>query len=165
MPVYHTAAYEFETAKDMTDAFCGRVLAPDYSRVMNPTVMHLEETVKALTGATNVFAFCSGMAAITNALLVFVEQGKNIVTSNHLFGNTVALMNRTLTRFGVETRQIDRSTLMPSAMPSTSIQLASTSKSLPTHNWKWLTYRHWLTSLTRRAFHSSQTRRLSPSRS
>ncbi|MBR6036858.1 MAG: aminotransferase class V-fold PLP-dependent enzyme [Bacteroidaceae bacterium] len=107
MPVYHTAAYEFETAKDMADAFCGRVLAPDYSRVMNPTVMHLEDTVKALTGATNVFAFCSGMAAITNALLVFVEQGKNIVTSNHLFGNTVALMNRTLTRFGVETRQID----------------------------------------------------------
>ena len=60
MPVYHTAAYEFETAKDMADAFCGRVLAPDYSRVMNPTVMHLEDTVKALTGASNVFAFCSG---------------------------------------------------------------------------------------------------------
>ena len=107
MPVYHTAAYEFETAKDMADAFCGRVLAPDYSRVMNPTVMHLEDTVKALTGASNVFAFCSGMAAITNALLVFAEQGKNIVTSHHLFGNTVALMNRTFTRFGVETRQID----------------------------------------------------------
>ena len=107
MPVYHTAAYEFATAKDMADAFCGRVLAPDYSRVMNPTVMHLEDTVKALTGATNVFAFCSGMAAITNALLVFAEQGKNIVTSNHLFGNTVALMNRTFTRFGVETRQIN----------------------------------------------------------
>ena len=107
MPVYHTAAYEFETAKDMADAFCGRVLAPDYSRVMNPTVMYFEDKVKALTGATNVFAFCSGMAAITNALLVFVEQGKNIVTSRHLFGNTVALMNRTFSRLGIETRQID----------------------------------------------------------
>ena len=107
MPVYHTAAYEFETAKDMADAFCGRVLAPDYSRVMNPTVMHLEDTVKALTGATNVFAFCSGMAAITNALLAVVESGKNIVTSSHLFGNTVALMTKTLTRLGVETKQID----------------------------------------------------------
>ena len=107
MPVYHTAAYEFETAKDMADAFCGRVLAPDYSRVMNPTVMYLEDKVKALTGATNVFAFCSGMAAITNALLVFVEQGKNIVTSRHLFGNTVALMNRTFSRLGIETRSID----------------------------------------------------------
>ena len=107
MPVYHTAAYEFETAKDMADAFCGRVLAPDYSRVMNPTVMHLEDTVKALTGATNVFAFCSGMAAITNALLAVVEQGKNIVTSSHLFGNTVALTTKTLARLGVETKQIN----------------------------------------------------------
>ena len=107
MPVYHTAAYEFETAKDMADAFCGRVLAPDYSRVMNPTVMHLEDTVKALTGATNVFAFCSGMAAISNALLAVVEKGKNIVTSSHLFGNTVALTTKTLARLGVETKQID----------------------------------------------------------
>ena len=107
MPVYHTAAYEFETAKDMADAFCGRVLAPDYSRVMNPTVMHLEDTVKALTGASNVFAFCSGMAAISNALLVFAEQGKNIVTSHHLFGNTLALVTNTLLRYGVKPRLRD----------------------------------------------------------
>lgn len=107
MPVYHTAAYEFETAKDMADAFCGRVLAPDYSRVMNPTVMHLEDTVKALTGAENVFAFCSGMAAITNAFFTVIETGKNVVTSHHLFGNTVALLNKTFARFGVESRQVD----------------------------------------------------------
>lgn len=107
MPVYHTAAYEFETAREMADAFCGRVLAPDYSRVMNPTVMHFEDTVKALTGAANVFAFCSGMAAITNALLSVVENGKNIVTSRHLFGNTVALMNKTLSRLGIGTKAVN----------------------------------------------------------
>ncbi len=107
MPVYHTASYEFETAKDMADAFCGRVLAPDYSRVMNPTVMHFENQVKALTGAENVFAFCSGMAAITNAFFTVIETGKNVVTSHHLFGNTVALLNKTFARFGVESRQVD----------------------------------------------------------
>lgn len=107
MPVYHTASYEFETAKDMADAFCGRVLAPDYSRVMNPTVMYFEDKVKALTGATNVFAFCSGMAAITNAFFTVIETGKNVVTSHHLFGNTVALLNKTFARFGVESRQVD----------------------------------------------------------
>jgi O-acetylhomoserine (thiol)-lyase len=89
----------------MADAFCGRVLAPDYSRVMNPTVMHFEDQVKALTGADNVFAFCSGMAAITNVLLCFVKAGKNIVTSNHLFGNTVSLMRNTLGPLGIETRE------------------------------------------------------------
>ena len=107
MPVYHTASYEFETAKDMADASCGRVLAPEYSRMMNPTVMHLEDTVKALTEAKNVFAFGSGMSAITNALLVFVAQGKNVVTSKSLFGNTVALLNNTFARLGVETRAVD----------------------------------------------------------
>lgn len=107
MPVYHTASYEFETARDMADAFCGRVLAPDYSRVMNPTVMHFEDQVKALTGAENVFAFCSGMAAITNAFFTVIETGKNVVTSHHLFGNTVALLNKTFARFGVESRQVD----------------------------------------------------------
>jgi O-acetylhomoserine (thiol)-lyase len=107
MPVYHTASYEFETAKAMADAFCGRVLAPDYSRVMNPTVMHFEDQVKALTGAENVFAFCSGMAAITNAFFTVFETGKNVVTSHHLFGNTVALLNKTFARFGVESRQVD----------------------------------------------------------
>lgn len=107
MPVYHTASYEFETAKDMADAFCGRVLAPDYSRVMNPTVMHFEDQVKALTGAENVFAFCSGMAAITNAFFTVIETGKNVVTSHHLFGNTVALLNKTFARFGVESLQVD----------------------------------------------------------
>lgn len=84
--------------------FCGRSAAPSYSRVTNPTVTHFEDRVKALTGAANVFAFCSGMAAITNALLAVVEHGQNIVTSRHLFGNTVGLINRTLARLGVEGR-------------------------------------------------------------
>ena len=30
MPVYYTAAFEFESAKAMGDAFCGRSMAPSY---------------------------------------------------------------------------------------------------------------------------------------
>lgn len=107
MPVYHTAAYEFDNADDMADAFCGRVLVPDYSRVMNPTVMFLEDKVKALTGASDVIAFNSGMAAISNAIMALAGAGKNIVTSKHLFGNTFSLFTSTLKRFGVETRLCD----------------------------------------------------------
>ena len=107
MPVYHTAAYEFDDADVMADAFCGRVLVPDYSRVMNPTVMFFEDKVKALTGAADVIAFSSGMAAISNTLLAVAAAGKNIVTSRHLFGNTYALLTVTLKRFGVETRLCD----------------------------------------------------------
>ena len=69
MPVYHTAAYEFKNADEMADAFCGRTDMPDYSRVTNPTVTYFENKVKELTGATNVIALSSGMAAISNTLL------------------------------------------------------------------------------------------------
>ena len=106
VPIYNNVAFEFDDAQEMADAFCNRIKAPDYARVENPTVTNLEQRVKALTGAEHVTAFNSGMAAIGNALLAATEQGKNIVTSHHLFGNTLALITSTLTRFGVEPRLI-----------------------------------------------------------
>lgn len=107
MPVYHCAAFEFDSAQAMADAFCGRVLEPDYSRVMNPTVTFFEDRVKELTEAQNVFAFNSGMAAISNALIAVAQSGSNIVTSNHLFGNTVSLINKTLGRLGVDSKAVN----------------------------------------------------------
>lgn len=107
MPVYHTAAYEFNNADIMADAFTGRILAPDYSRVMNPTVMFFEDKVKQITGAQDVIAFSSGMAAIANTLMALGGAGGNVVTSGHVFGNTYALISKTLKRFGVEGRLVD----------------------------------------------------------
>ncbi|MDO4159288.1 MAG: PLP-dependent transferase [Prevotellaceae bacterium] len=107
MPVYHTAAYEFDNASDMADAFCGRTNAPDYSRVMNPTVTFFENKVKSLTGAEEVIALSSGMAAISNTLLAVASTGKNIVSSRHLFGNTYSLIAGSLLRFGVKPKLCD----------------------------------------------------------
>lgn len=107
MPVYNAVAYEFDTAKDMADAFTGRVIAPDYSRTANPTVTNFERRVKALTGAKDVTAMNSGMAAISMTMLALTASGKNIVTSRHMFGNTFDLLYNTLRRFGIETRLVD----------------------------------------------------------
>ena len=111
MPVYHTAAYEFDNATEMADAFCGRTDAPDYSRVTNPTVIYFENKVKALCNAAGVIAVNSGMAAISNTLLCLTATGKNIVTSRHLFGNTYALIGGTMLRFGVKPRMTDLTNL------------------------------------------------------
>ena len=107
VPIYNNVAFEFDDAAEMADAFCNRIKAPDYARVENPTVTNLEQRVKALTGAAHVTAFNSGMAAISNTLLAVAEQQKNIVSSHHLFGNTLALISTTLKRYGVEPRLID----------------------------------------------------------
>ena len=107
MPIYHTAAYEFGTAAEMEDAFTGKVAGFVYSRIANPTVAHFEERVKRVTSAQNVFAFNSGMAAISGTFITLAYSGGNIVTSPHLFGNTYSFFASTLKSFGVETRFCD----------------------------------------------------------
>lgn len=107
MPVYLTASFEFPSAKAMTDAFSGRIPAPSYSRIANPTTSYLEERVRKTTGALSVTALNTGMAAIAHALIAVSEAGLNIVASKHLFGNSVSLMRDTLGALGVETRFVD----------------------------------------------------------
>lgn len=107
MPVYHTAAYEFDSAEAMEAAFCGRTPDHAYSRITNPTVQYFEDRVRAVTGALSVTALNSGMAAISNVLMSVAYAGANIVTSPHLFGNTYSLIKNTLGAFGVEARFCD----------------------------------------------------------
>ena len=107
MPVYYTAAFEFPDAKAMSDAFCGRSMAPSYARIANPTVTYLEERVRGITGAQSVTALNTGMAAIHYALTAVSAAGLNIVASKHLFGNSVSLLRDTLGAFRVEVRFAD----------------------------------------------------------
>lgn len=107
MPVYHCAAYEFDNAEEMADAFCGRSDMPDYSRVTNPTVTYFERKVATLAEAAEAVAFSSGMAAISNTLFCLASQGRTILTSRHLFGNTFALIGGTMLRFGVRPKLCD----------------------------------------------------------
>lgn len=107
MPVYNTAAYEFDTAEDMEAAFCGRTADHAYSRISNPTVQYFERKIQIVTGAISVTALNSGMAAISNTLIAIAQSGTNVVTSAHLFGNTYSFLKSTLAAFGVEARCCD----------------------------------------------------------
>ena len=107
MPVYQTAAYEFNSAEEMEAAFIGKSAEHTYSRITNPTVQYFESRVQEITGALGVTALNSGMAAIANVLITIAKSGSNIVTSRHLFGNTYSLFANTLGALGVETRFCD----------------------------------------------------------
>ena len=107
MPVYYTAAFEFDSAKAMSDAFCGRSMAPSYARIANPTTTYLEERVRQVTGAVSVTAMNTGMTAIAYALTAVSGTGLNIVASKHLFGNSVSLIRDTFGGLGVEARFVD----------------------------------------------------------
>ena len=106
-PVYDTAAFEFETAKDISQAFAGHRPAHTYSRISNPTVEDFEQRIRLISGGVAAVAVSSGMAAISNVILALAGTGTNIVTSRHLFGNTLSLFEQTLKPWGLEIRYAD----------------------------------------------------------
>jgi O-acetylhomoserine (thiol)-lyase len=106
-PIYSNSAFDFESAEKMEQAFQGRLAAHAYSRITNPTVENLELRIKQMTGALNVTALSSGMAAISNVVFLLASSGSNIVVSNHLFGNTYVFFASTIRDFGIEARFCD----------------------------------------------------------
>ena len=108
-PVYDNVAFEFESASDINQAFAGRKPAHTYSRITNPTVEDFEQRIRLISGGSAVIAVSSGMAAITNVILALAGAGTNIVTSKHLFGNTLSLFERTLKPWGLAVIYVDMS--------------------------------------------------------
>ena len=85
MPIYQTATFAHPDLGHSPDRFY-------YTRLTNPTRMHLEETVSALEGAADTVAFTSGMAAISAVFELF-SPGDRIVCSSDLYGGTVLLFD------------------------------------------------------------------------
>ena len=56
MPVYQSAAFEFDTAEEMEAAFKGRSADHTYSRITNPTVQYFENRIQSVTKAFSVTA-------------------------------------------------------------------------------------------------------------
>jgi len=73
----------------------------DYSRSLNPTNVHLEDTVAALEGGSNAVAFSSGMAAVS-ALMELFSPGDHIIASDDLYGGTVRLFTHISQKNGVK---------------------------------------------------------------
>ena len=107
MPIYESVAFDFASAEDIAANFRGELPAHTYSRTSNPTVEYFETKVKSLTGAHQVLALSSGMSAISATMMAICKQGDNIISGNHLFGHTVALLEDSLSAYGLETRFVD----------------------------------------------------------
>jgi len=73
----------------------------DYSRSLNPTNVHLEDTVAALEGGSHAVAFSSGMAAVS-ALMELFSPGDHIIASDDLYGGTFRLFLHISQKNGVK---------------------------------------------------------------
>lgn len=102
VPVYQTAIFKHPAL--------GQSTGFDYSRSGNPTRQVLEEGIAALEGGCRGFAYASGMAAITNLLLLF-KSGEHLVVTEDLYGGTYRLLDKVFRQYGVRVTYVDTSDL------------------------------------------------------
>jgi len=115
-PAYLSSAQHFENSDHMEAALAYLMPAWAYSRIANPTLHYLEETLALLegygyAGEVSCCATSSGMSAIflaTNPFLVEAGQGPmNCVVSSKCYGGTFMLFNeRYAQERGIEVRWV-----------------------------------------------------------
>jgi O-acetylhomoserine (thiol)-lyase len=104
VPIYQTAAYQFDSADQGAALFNLEEEGYRYSRIANPTVKVLEDRVAALEGAAGALATASGQAALYYAFANVARAGQNIVSVPQLYGTTHTLLHSVLPDQGVEGR-------------------------------------------------------------
>jgi len=104
VPIYQTAAYEFDSAEHAAALFNLEADGFRYSRISNPTTAVLERRVAALEGGVEAMCTSTGQAALNYALLNVAELGSNIVSVPQLYGTTHTLFNHVFRGQGIEVR-------------------------------------------------------------
>lgn len=98
-PLYMSTSYAFEG-----------VDIKRYPRYFNtPNQMALSQKIAALEHAETAMIFGSGMAAVSTAILAFLQVGDHIILQRMLYGGTYSLITEQLNKFGIEYSFIDES--------------------------------------------------------
>jgi len=107
VPIYMTAAYEFQNPETAADIFAGRKKGYNYTRIQNPTIQAFEKRMALLEGGAAAVATSSGQTATMYAVLNLAQHGENIVSSSHLYGGIYGLLKYPLSKMGIETRFVN----------------------------------------------------------
>jgi len=100
-PIFATSSFVFDDAAEAAARFAGEEPGNIYSRFTNPTVRTFQERLASLEGAEAGLGTASGMSAILATSMALLQAGDHVVACNGLFGATVGLFARHLSRFGV----------------------------------------------------------------
>lgn len=109
--LYLTQGYVYESAEQAEARFKNEEPGYQYSRFANPTVSMFEERLRLLEGAEDCRATATGMAAVSSALLSYLQAGDHIVSARALFGSCRYVVEDLCPRFGIAATLIDGTSL------------------------------------------------------
>lgn len=111
IPIYQTSTFAFENAVQGANRFAGKEDGYIYTRLGNPTIRALEDTVACLEGGFRGLATSTGMSAVVTVYMAFLGKDLHIVGTDSLYGPSRVVVERDLSRFGVKCSFVDTSNL------------------------------------------------------
>ncbi|MDP6342625.1 MAG: cystathionine beta-lyase, partial [Alphaproteobacteria bacterium] len=109
-PVYHASTVLYPTLADF-DAIRAKRQTGErgifYGRWGTPTTFSLEDLVCAVEGGHRCMVYPSGLAAISGALMSFLNAGDHVLVVDTVYGPTRRFCDQVATRFNIETTYYD----------------------------------------------------------
>lgn len=102
-PVYRGSTVLYPTLEKITS----RAQPYTYGRRATPTTRALEDALTALEGGAATILTSSGLAAVSTAILAFVQAGDHILVTDSVYQPTRTFCDKLLARLGVTTTYYD----------------------------------------------------------
>ncbi|HFB61727.1 MAG TPA: aminotransferase class I/II-fold pyridoxal phosphate-dependent enzyme [Bacteroidetes bacterium] len=106
-PIYQTSTFRFKNADHGARCFSGEEKGYIYTRLGNPTIEDLENTLAELENGYAAVVTASGMAAVNNVYLAFLGSGDHMVSHNSVYGPSRGVMEKLYPKLGVESTYVD----------------------------------------------------------
>ncbi len=106
-PIYQTSTFSFKNAQHGADCFSGKEEGYIYTRMGNPTIKALEDTVAALEDGYAGLATSTGMAGVFTIYMAFLSKDAHIVATGSIYGPSRVVIERDFAKFGVEYTFVD----------------------------------------------------------
>lgn len=110
-PIYQVSTFKFRDADQGARLFKGEEEGYIYTRMRNPTVEALEDSVAILERGAKALGCASGMAAIHTLFTALLKAGDHVVCSESVYGPTTTLLSTVFSKFNVEVTFVDSSNL------------------------------------------------------
>jgi len=107
VPIVQTSVYTFDKTADLLNYFEERMFwdeveREEYGRYGNPTIRAVEAKLAVLDGAEDAVLVSSGMAAVTNTLLLLLKQGDHLILTDDCYHQSREFCTKFLSGWGVE---------------------------------------------------------------
>lgn len=111
VPIYQSSTFAFRSATHGAALFAGEEEGYIYTRIGNPTIRALEDSVADLENGAGGIATSSGLGAVSTVYMALLECGAHMVSTASVYGPSRGLIEKQFSRFGVEASFVDTSDL------------------------------------------------------